>query len=92
MDCHDYTNKVQYTKTTPISNASPTKPHLSLSNDGFPNSLSCGSRTASINMSHNHRCPYKKSIGIINRVEDIRKKISEIDDPEYLAHGTGIPR
>ena len=91
MDCHDYTNKVQYTKTTPISNISPTKPHLSLSNDGFPNSLNCGSRRAGINMSPNHRCSYKKTTGIINRVEDIRKKISEIDDPEYLAHGTGIP-
>ena len=92
MDCHDYTNKVQYTKTTPMSNISPIKAHLNLSNDGFPNSLNCDSRTAGINMSLNHRCSYKKTIGIINRVEDIRKKISEIDDPEYLAHGTGIPR
>jgi hypothetical protein len=91
MDCHDYTNKVQYTKIIPRTSniTSPTSNRLHNNLRQTPNYVTTSS---TMNISLSPKNPFKNTDGIINRVEDIRRKISEIDDPEYLAHGTGIPR
>ena len=94
MDFHDYTNKVQYTKTIPIKSV-PSQ----LTSNNPPDNGQClrqltsyAPTTPAIEISPSHKNSYKTMGGIIDRVEDLRRKISEIDDPEYLAHGTGIPR
>ena len=91
MDCHDYTNKVQYTKVTP-----PTTPKVSSyllpTNSSRMQPTNYTTQSTPINISLGNKSSFKKAGGIMNRVEDIRRKISEMDDPEYLAHGTGIPR
>ena len=91
MDCHDYTNKVQYTKVTP-----PTTPKVSSyllpTNSSRMQPTNYATPSTPINISLGNKSSFKKAGGIMNRVEDIRRKISEMDDPEYLAHGTGIPR
>ena len=103
MDCHDYTNKVQYTKIIPrtsnitstsstrITNSTRLNP-IPLDNDSLRQTPNYVTTTSAMNISLSPKNPFRNTDGMINRVEDIRRKISEIDDPEYLAHGTGIPR
>ena len=93
MDCHDYTNKVQYTK---VISSIPKVTSQSFPTNSSRNEIrqlsNYTTQSSPINISLAHKNSFQKDCGITTRVEDIRRKISEMDDPEYLAHGTGIPR
>ena len=93
MDCHDYTNKVQYTK---VISSIPKVTSQSFPTNSSRNEVrqlsNYTTQSSPINISLAHKNSFQKDCGITTRVEDIRRKISEMDDPEYLAHGTGIPR
>ena len=92
MDCHDYTNKVQYTKVSPKMQTSNSMIH----HDAMSTRFQGGNVqiTNFIPAPFNNKCEKnggKKPVHI-NRVTELKTKIVEVDDPEYLAHGTGIPR